>query len=82
MIRIMKYSEVSSGEIFTRTMPTVNVETIVSGIVQKVREEGDSALKAYTEKFDHARLDSPVVTAEEIDVSAQPSFSLSELSPS
>lgn len=67
MIRIMKYSEVSSGEIFTRTMPTVNVETIVSEIVQKVREEGDSALKAYTEKFDHARLDSPVVTAEEID---------------
>ena len=67
MIKIMKYSEVSSGEIFTRTMPTVNVETIVSEIVQKVREEGDSALKAYTEKFDHARLDSPVVTAEEID---------------
>ena len=63
----MKYSEVSSGEIFTRTMPTVNVETIVSEIVQKVREEGDSALKAYTEKFDQARLDSPVVTAEEID---------------
>ena len=67
MIKIMKYSEVSSGEIFTRTMPTVNVETIVSEIVQKVREEGDPALKAYTEKFDHARLDSPVVTAEEID---------------
>ena len=67
MIKIMKYSEVSSGEIFTRTMPTVNVETIVSEIVQKVREEGDSALKAYTEKFDHARLDSPVVTAEEIE---------------
>ena len=67
MIKIMKYSEVSSGEIFTRTMPTVNVETIVSEIVQKVREEGDSALKAYTEKYDHARLDSPVVTAEEID---------------
>lgn len=67
MIKIMKYSEVSSGEIFTRTMPTVNVETIVSEIVQKVREEGDSALKAYTEKFDQARLDSPVVTAEEID---------------
>lgn len=67
MIKIMKYSEVSSGEIFTRTMPTVNVETIVSEIVQKVREEGDAALKAYTEKFDHARLDSPVVTADEID---------------
>ena len=41
MIKIMKYSEVSSGEIFTRTMPTVDVETIVSEIVQKVREEGD-----------------------------------------
>lgn len=67
MIKIMKYSEVSSGEIFTRSMPTVNVETIVSEIVQKVREEGDSALKAYTEKFDHARLDSLIVTAEEID---------------
>lgn len=67
MIRIMKYGEVSSREIFDRSMPTVNAEKTVAEIIQNVREHGDSALKEYTEKFDHARLDSLIVTAEEIE---------------
>ena len=66
MIRIMKYSEVSSQEIFARTMPTANVEPIVTEIIQNVRAHGDAALKEYTEKFDHARLDSLRVSEEEI----------------
>ncbi|MBQ6504783.1 MAG: histidinol dehydrogenase [Flexilinea sp.] len=67
MIRIMKYGEVSNREIFDRSMPTVNAEKTVAEIIQNVRERGDSALKEYTEKFDHARLDSLIVTAGEID---------------
>ena len=66
MIRIMKYGEVSSGDIFARSMPTVNVEDTVAEIIRNVRERGDAALKEYTEKFDHARPDSLTVSAEEI----------------
>ena len=37
MIRIMKYGEVSSGDIFARSMPTVNVEDTVAEIIRNVR---------------------------------------------
>jgi len=67
MIKIMKYGEVPNSEIFARTEPTVNVEGIVSDIIATVRSEGDKALYAYTEKFDGAKLDSLLVTKEEIE---------------
>ena len=66
MIRIMKYGEVPNSEIFARTQMSVNVEEIVSGIIQNVRENGDKALFAYTEQFDHAKLTSLKVSEEEI----------------
>ncbi len=67
MIKIMKVGEVSSDEIFARSQPEVNVESVVADIIKTVREEGDSALFAYTERFDGARLSSLAVSAEEID---------------
>lgn len=37
----------------------------VLGIIETVRENGDQALKSYTEQFDGVRLDNLIVTAEE-----------------
>ncbi len=67
MIKIYKYGEVANSEIFARTEPQVNVEDIVTEIISDVRKNGDSALYKYCEKFDGARLDSLLVTKEEID---------------
>ena len=66
MIRILKYGAVPMSEIFARVEPTVDVEKIVSDIIADVRENGDSALKAYCEKFDRAKLDTLLVSEEEI----------------
>ena len=66
MIRILKYGEVANEDIFARVTPTVNVEEIVTDIIQNVRTQGDAALFAYTKKFDKADLTSLLVTEEEI----------------
>ncbi len=71
MIRIMKYGEVANEDIFSRAMPKVNVEQTVSEIIQNVRQNGDSALKEYNQKFDHAQTDSLIVTEEEIQEAFQ-----------
>ena len=67
MIRIMKYGEVSNEEIFARTMPTVNVTDAVAEIIRNVRERGDTAVKEYTEKFDHVKTGGLLVTPEEME---------------
>ncbi|MBQ8523070.1 MAG: histidinol dehydrogenase [Clostridia bacterium] len=67
MIKIMKYGEVSADDIFARVVPEFDVCDIVSGIIKDVRENGDSALYKYCEKFDGAKLSSLEVTKEEID---------------
>lgn len=67
MIKILKFEEVTPGEVFARTENTVNVEQIVSGIIADVKENGDKALYAYCEKFDHAKLETLQVTKEEMD---------------
>lgn len=67
MIKIMKYGEVANSDIFARTEPKVNVEAVVSDIIANVRKNGDKALYEYCEKFDGAKLDSLIVTSEEID---------------
>ena len=66
MIQILKYGEVSNSEIFARVIPTMQVSDIVADIIQKVRAEGDAALYYYCEKFDHAKLDSLIVSEEEM----------------
>ncbi len=70
MIRIQKTSEVPSSEIFARSFPTMNVGETVSGILSDVRERGDAALLDYTERFDGVRLNSLIVSPEEMDEAA------------
>ena len=67
MIKIMKFGEVSPDEIFARVVPGVNVEGIVTEIIENVKENGDRALLSYCEKFDKAKLTSLQVTEEEIN---------------
>lgn len=77
MIRIMKYGEVANEDIFARAMPEVNVEKVVAEIIANVRKNGDSALYEYCEKLDGARLDSLLVTPDEIAearASVEPEF--------
>lgn len=77
MIRIMKYGEVANEDIFARAVPEVNVEKVVAEIIANVRKNGDSALYEYCEKFDGAKLESLLVTAEEIAearASVEPEF--------
>ena len=66
MIRILKYGEVASEDIFARVEPKMNVEQVVAEIIADVRANGDAALKKYCEKFDGAKLDSLQVSEEEI----------------
>ncbi|MFA7637203.1 MAG: histidinol dehydrogenase [Monoglobales bacterium] len=67
MIKILKYGEVSADDIFARVIPEADVSGIVSQIIADVKENGDSALFKYTEKFDKANLSSLQVSPEEID---------------
>ena len=67
MIKIMNVKDVSRDEIFSRVVPTVNVEKIVADIIDNVRKNGDRALFEYCERFDKVRLTALEVTKEEID---------------
>ena len=67
MIQIMKFGEAKPEQIFARVEPAVNVEAIVTGIIDDVKKNGDKALFAYCEKFDGAKLSALQVTAQEMD---------------
>ena len=67
MIKIYKWGEVSSEEIFARITPMSNVEGTVAAIIAEVVNAKDKALYAYTEKFDGVKLTSLEVTQAEID---------------
>lgn len=67
MIKIYKFSEVEPGEVFARVDLKTNVEDIVSGIIENVKQNGDKAIFEYTKKFDGADLKSLEVTDEEIE---------------
>lgn len=66
MIKIYKYGEVESSEIFSRFEPLSSVEGVVSDIIAKVVDLGDSALYAFEKEFDKADLSSLEVSASEI----------------
>ncbi|MCQ2448648.1 MAG: histidinol dehydrogenase [Clostridia bacterium] len=77
MIKILKYGEVTTEEIFARSVPTVNVEEIVTDIIETVKTKGDAALFEYSRKFDHADLTALQVSTEEIEeavASVEPEF--------
>ena len=67
MIKILKIGEVSMEEVFARVNPTVNVESIVTEIIDNVRKNGNKALFEYSEKFDKAVLSNLLVSQAEID---------------
>ena len=67
MIRILKYGEVSTDEIFARSVPEVDVAAIVADIIADVKKRGDAALYDYCEKFDRVRLTSLEVSPAEFD---------------
>ena len=67
MIKIYKYGQVPSSEIFARVTPAVDVAGIVSDIIGNVKEKGDAALVDYTERFDGVKLSCLAVTPKEIE---------------
>ncbi len=71
MIKILKYDEVIASDVFARCEIKENVEKTVAEIIEDVRINGDKALFKYNEKFDGAKLDSLLVTQEEIEEAVQ-----------
>ena len=77
MIKILKMGDVPKEEIFARENPTANVEGAVANIIAEVREGGDAALFACTERFDGVKLSALAVTRKEIDeayATVEPAF--------
>lgn len=66
MIPILKVGQVPNSKIFARVIPEADVAAIVADILADVKENGDTAVKAYCAKFDKAELTSLEVTPEEI----------------
>ena len=68
MIRILSFDAVAPQDILNRDIRAeADVEAVVDGIIADVRARGDAALRDYARKFDHAELDSLLVTQAEID---------------
>ena len=71
MIKMMKYGEVPSSEIFARGTAETDVSDIVADILAEVRQKGDAALLAYAKQFDKADLQALEVSEAEIDAAFQ-----------
>lgn len=67
MIKKYIWGQVEPEEIFRRVQPTREVTPVVSEMIQTVRQQGDAALFAYTQRFDGVQLSALAVSAEEID---------------
>jgi histidinol dehydrogenase len=67
MIKILKYSDTNTNEIFLRVADEINVTDTVAAIIADVRARGDKALIEYALKFDKANLKTIEVSKEEID---------------
>ena len=66
MIRTIRYTSPEDLSFLKRTDNT-DVTAIVQDIIRNVQDNGDSALYAYSRKFDHAELSSLEVTQAELD---------------
>ncbi|MCD7826937.1 MAG: histidinol dehydrogenase [Clostridiales bacterium] len=69
MIKIIDTSEVKDFTVFARRDEKKNeeIEKIVEDIIENVKENGDKALFEYCEKFDKCRLQSLLVSEDEIN---------------
>ena len=77
MIRIIDYKDIDRAEILDRKENVFNVADKVSEIIKAVRENGDSALFDFCEKFDKVKLSSLEVSAGEIEaafLAVEPEF--------
>lgn len=52
------------------TQEKANLEAIVDGVFQDIKQDGDKALLAYTEKFDGAQLTDLLVSEQELEASS------------
>ncbi|MBO7149679.1 MAG: histidinol dehydrogenase [Clostridia bacterium] len=66
MIKILKEGINTREEIFSVVEPKLDVESIVTDIIENVKANGDKALFEYAYKFDKATLSSLEVTEQEI----------------
>ena len=57
MIKTYAYKDIKIDEIFAREEEKTTIADVVSEIIADVRKNGDTALKAYCEKFDGAAAD-------------------------
>ncbi len=71
MIRIYDSQKINEEEIFARSTEQADVAPAVSAIIEDVKKNGDHALLAYTERFDHACLTSLQVSKEELEEALQ-----------
>lgn len=67
MIKIYDFDKADKNALFIRDEIPTNTEAIVAQIIENVKQNGDSALKMYCEKFDGVSLSSFEVTKEEFD---------------
>ena len=67
MIRILKYGEVDTQELFIRNHAMEDVSATVTEILENVRTNGDRAILDYIERFDKVRLESLEVTPAEME---------------
>ena len=66
MIQILNYGQVDREKIFARVSPEMDVEAIVSQIIQDVRRGKDQAVVEYCRRFDRVDLRTLEVSKEEI----------------
>lgn len=67
MIKILEYKNLDKDKIFDRTVSKNNIEKAVEEIIENVKERKDEALFEYTEKFDKVKLETLIVSHEEIE---------------
>ena len=67
MIRIIQEKDLDLAELTAPRGSSPDVAGVVSDILRAVRDGGDSALTALTERFDHVRLDRFEVTEQEME---------------
>lgn len=66
MIKIIKDCAGDRQSVFSAVEKKVDVSSVVSQIIQNVKDNGDKALFEYAEKFDKVKLDTLAVKKEEI----------------
>ncbi len=67
MIRILRYGEVANTEIFSRSEELPDVSTAVRGIIDNVRNNGDSAIREYGQRFDGYAPEDLEISKDEIE---------------